>query len=217
MNSGLFDRSRRRELAGRLPFRRSANHPRNPPKRSKPPMAKRNRPEPPANTTGKLPTGLTTLRVLSVQQPYADAILSTRPDRKVFELRTWTTPYRGPLWIHASRRAPDYAEMTEYMPTYGTGQVGVILGVVDLTMIFDAGTIKSIRRVRRGGKLPDESLRDIHNWVCDNRDAVDQWISPIDFHWVTTNPRLLREPIQTGGKLNVWKLEVDPRRLTFRE
>lgn len=37
---------------------------------------------------------------LSVQQPYAEAILS---GRKRIEVRTWRTAHRGPLYIHAGR------------------------------------------------------------------------------------------------------------------
>lgn len=40
-------------------------------------------------------------RVLSIQQPYAWLIVSGQKD---IENRTWSTPYRGPLLIHAGKQ-----------------------------------------------------------------------------------------------------------------
>jgi len=43
-------------------------------------------------------------KALSVRQPWAELIIS---GRKTIELRSWTTNYRGPLWIHAGSRPPE--------------------------------------------------------------------------------------------------------------
>ena len=37
------------------------------------------------------------------------------------------------------------------------------------------------------------------------------------FCWILANPRVLAVPIPIGGKLNLWKFQVDPARLVFRE
>ncbi|MCY2966272.1 MAG: ASCH domain-containing protein [Planctomycetota bacterium] len=50
------------------------------------------------------PPPLVTLTCLSVRQPYADQIVS---GRKPIENRTWSTPFRGRLYVHASTREPD--------------------------------------------------------------------------------------------------------------
>ena len=37
------------------------------------------------------------------------------------------------------------------------------------------------------------------------------------FCWLLQNPRALVDPIPTGGKLNLWRFNVEPKRLVFRE
>jgi activating signal cointegrator 1 len=43
-------------------------------------------------------------RILTLWEPWASAI---RLGYKSVETRSWHTSYRGPLWIHAARAAPD--------------------------------------------------------------------------------------------------------------
>lgn len=69
------------------------------------------------------------MRVLSVQQPWAWAIVH---GPKRIENRTWATEYRGPLLIHAGRSRDRLGE-------YGTGEpsernlaFGAVIGVAEL-------------------------------------------------------------------------------------
>jgi hypothetical protein len=77
------------------------------------------------------------MKVLSVRQPYAWAILSAG---KLTENRSWRTTYRGPLAIHASLR-PD-PEGRAFMAALGIDVPedlprGVILGSVVLVDVVD--------------------------------------------------------------------------------
>ena len=46
------------------------------------------------------------MKALSLTQPWAQLIVS---GAKKYETRSWTTSYRGPLYIHAAKRFPAYA------------------------------------------------------------------------------------------------------------
>lgn len=73
------------------------------------------------------------MRVLTVRQPWAWAILSAGKD---VENRSWTTAYRGPLAIHASMR-PDPPGTWDFprgvcVPEKEDLALGAIVGIVDL-------------------------------------------------------------------------------------
>jgi hypothetical protein len=78
------------------------------------------------------------MKILSVRQPWASLIAQ---GIKTIENRSWATPYRGPVMIHASKAAPTEdillytqrilratgRELPAQLPTGG------IVGIVDLT------------------------------------------------------------------------------------
>lgn len=49
-------------------------------------------------------------RILTLWEPWASAV---RLGYKSVETRSWSTAYRGPLWIHAARAAPDPDHLEE--------------------------------------------------------------------------------------------------------
>lgn len=65
---------------------------------------------------------------LSIRQPWLEFILQ---GRKTIEVRTWSTKYRGPLLLHASR-AIDRDACSHFGIQSGELAFGAILGVVDL-------------------------------------------------------------------------------------
>jgi hypothetical protein len=61
---------------------------------------------------------------LSVRQPWAELLLA---GRKSIELRSWTTDYRGRLWLHASLKAdPAMESRFGYKDLFRGGFVGSI-------------------------------------------------------------------------------------------
>src|ERR1700692_2912147 len=63
--------------------------------------------------------------VISVRQPWAELILS---GRKTVELRTWSTDYRGPLWVHSGiRSAPELERRFGYNDLFRGGYLGKIV------------------------------------------------------------------------------------------
>lgn len=73
------------------------------------------------------------MKAISIKQPWAHLIIA---GLKPIENRTWTTRYRGPLLIHASRRMCVEVEAIEQ--AFGVAidrkqlHFGALIGVVDL-------------------------------------------------------------------------------------
>jgi activating signal cointegrator 1 len=138
-----------------------------------------------------------TISVLSIRQPHADNIIF---GNKWCENRTWQTRYRGPIFIHASRW-----DGPSDQPTPGGGAIGAIIGRADLVdaVALDApgSSLSSLKSVAKKHGLSTKAASMEH--VC----------GPVCF--LLTNPKALVCPIPCGGKLNIWKTEVDPALLTF--
>jgi hypothetical protein len=132
---------------------------------------------------------MTIWRVLSVQQPWAAAIIS---GVKPVENRTWATTHRGPLLIHASTRpdweAPAWAWTAAGLePPPADGRfvkkhraaaipTGVILGSVTLTGVVD--------------------------------DSPSVWAQPDQRHWLMSDPEPWPVPVPAAGKLLLWTWET---------
>jgi activating signal cointegrator 1 len=138
-----------------------------------------------------------TINVLSIRQPHADNIIF---GDKWCENRTWKTRYRGPLFIHASRWDGSSAQ-----PTPGSGVIGAIIGKADLVDVVDldapGASLSTLKKAATKHGLPTKAASMEH--VC----------GPVCF--LLTNPMALVQPIPCGGKLNIWKKEVDPALLQF--
>jgi hypothetical protein len=111
---------------------------------------------------------------LSVRQPWAELIIS---GRKTIELRSWSTVYRGRLWIHAAgARDP----ITEGIFGYQDLFKGGFVGSVTLDHVLDLDPDRWERwRVRHLDQGPWRT--DIHGWLLSD---------PIRF----------AEPIRASGK-----------------
>jgi hypothetical protein len=110
--------------------------------------------------------------MITLRQPFASAVFLAGKD---VENRTWTTEYRGRLWIHAASRparedSPVYARRGLWLPEEPLPR-GVILGCVDL-----------VDCIKRSGS--PWGLR-------------DHW------HWLLANPRVLVHPKVAQGGLGL--------------
>ncbi|MFN7804371.1 MAG: hypothetical protein ACK5TO_10175 [Planctomycetaceae bacterium] len=135
------------------------------------------------------------VRVLSVHQPWADGLcLGWKP----VENRTWQTPYRGRIYIHAtrleSRPHPDrlaahppqvVSEILGHWNRPGPRQTGAILGSVDLVDIVPLGWVGEIDRQIRAGTpshlfLPALAQRWVHAGATLERLArLEQQVRPL--------------------------------------
>lgn len=126
-----------------------------------------------------IPTGVGDLgKVLSVKQYWAWAILHAG---KGIENRSWSTNYRGRVWIHAGGNIDRYSRpLLQHL-------------------------------VPEGIAIPDNPTRSVllgHVQLVDVvRDAPSRWAEPGDvWHWVIEDPVPLDEPIPMPGALRLFNL-----------
>lgn len=120
---------------------------------------------------------------LSVRQPWAHLIMT---GRKSIEIRKWSSSYRGPLWIHASRTLDDTVMEQFGFPSLYTGG---LLGQVDLVDILPLNPKRwEAWRARHcvPGPMPFQALA-----------------------FMLENPRQLVDPITMPGRLKFFKLPND--------
>jgi hypothetical protein len=120
--------------------------------------------------------------VLSIKQPWAQLIMEGRKD---IEVRSWATPYRGPLWIHTGQKLDTYAnERFQQQDLFRGGIVGcaVLWGILS----FSAKSWEAWR-IRHLDDSPfDEELA--------------------KYGWIFRNPKPLDRPIPAKGMLGLFKL-----------
>lgn len=138
---------------------------------------------------------------LSVQQPYAEAILS---GRKRIEVRTWRTAHRGPLYIHAGRT------------WYGTRDQGAARAYTAAqTLARRIGLPQPIDAYPRGALVGRMRVID-----CFELDP-DQWEATRELHWcdfafrtgligwrIEAPERLVR-PIPLRGALGLFTVRLE--------
>jgi hypothetical protein len=155
------------------------------------------------------------VRVLSIRQPWVDLIFAGPRFQlwKWCENREWKTNYRGELYIHASRLdalpADAPIEVREMFDAPGKRIVGAIVGCVELLTCIHAGELEDVfwklqkqsqRRMNDEQNRLMELLRDVPEPSWDHVSGT--------FCFVLWNPRKLKVPIPTGGKLGIWKFDL---------
>jgi len=133
------------------------------------------------------------IKVLTVKNPYAFLILA---GIKKYEIRSWSTKYRGPLYIHSAK-----VPVKEY----------------------DVNTIKGISRLKNNhisidymamhgyilGKVELVDIKKIGEDIPKPQAALDGCCAIDDndkYAWVLHNPEIASLTIATKGKLGLWSL-----------
>ncbi len=118
------------------------------------------------------------LRCLSVRQPWAWAICT---GGKTIENRTWQTPYRGLIAIHAGSSTSDIKTVARANPGVSMAPLttGAIIGVVEVVDVTPL----------------NPSLED-NPFACG------------PYCWKLSGGRLLKKPVSAKGKLNLFKLSA---------
>ena len=136
------------------------------------------------------------IKVLTVKNPYAFLILA---GIKKYEIRSWSTKYRGPLYIHSAK-----VPIKEY----------------------DVNTVKGISRLKNHhisidlmamhgyllGKVELVDIKKIGDDIPKPQAALDGCCSIDDndkYAWVLHNPEIASLTIPVQGKLGLWSLETD--------
>jgi len=132
-----------------------------------------------------------TIKALTICQPWAWAIAA---GHKRVENRTWSTPYRGPLAIHAGKSQAWLDEGHEFL--YGLG--------LAVPAHLDFGAIVAV------AELVDVTLYAKPKQPTDRPHKLDD--DPFAFGpycWVLDNVQRLPEPIEYRGAQSLWELRTD--------
>ena len=109
---------------------------------------------------------------LTVRQPWAHAIIYFGKD---VENRSWPTPYRGPLAIHAGK-------------TYSTDG-GRELEAMGFNLLVD---------------MPGGAIIGVVDLVDVDWNSRSRWAERGQYHWILANPRPLDPPIPMRGMQGLW-------------
>ncbi len=142
------------------------------------------------------------MKALSLTQPWASLVIE---GYKEYETRSWKTPYRGLLAIHASKGFPGCAKAILGDEDYDgdpffTGALnrptdelplGAILGVVTLVDCFPTTAFP----------LGSEA-------ITDRERAFGDWTAT-RFAWKLENAIHFQRPITVKGALSLWEVPTD--------
>lgn len=123
-------------------------------------------------------------KALSIRQPWASLIIW---GLKTVEIRSWSTNYRGLLFIHASKKVDEEAmkrfQVVEPLP------VGSIIGFVELV------------NVEPFSETTWNELADVHMDIG--------LFSPDLYAWFMTNPRPLARPFLYRGDRGLFTVTIE--------
>ena len=168
------------------------------------------------------------VKVLSVKNPFAYLILQGGKD---VENRTWTTDYRGRLYIHVSGDTMPYpvgaetarytnASQSEINTTYKNyaDALGVYMDAlfdkyVDLGVPTGAETEEEwCQRIidrKHLWQLQAQRIVGYVDLVDIVQDSPSMWAIDGQYHWMLKNPTLLENPIrQVKGRLGLWNYNL---------
>ena len=119
-----------------------------------------------------------TIPALSVQQPWAELIIS---GRKQIEIRSWSTNYRGDCWLHTGKkRNPELEKLFSIEDPF----TGGFLGIIRLNLIITL---------------------DKQRWeTMQERHLSPNTFIPGMYGWIFSNARRFKHPIPGPGQLRLF-------------
>lgn len=134
------------------------------------------------------------MKALSLTQPWASLVAN---GSKRIETRSFSTSYRGPLAIHASKGYPQWARATRFADGFRealagelmTLPTGVVLATCELVGCFNTN-----------GELEKFGVTEQERMFGD--------YAPNRFGWILRNVVRLPEPIPAKGALQLWEWEM---------
>jgi len=128
------------------------------------------------------------MKAISLTQPWASLVAL---GHKKIETRSWTTRYRGPLAIHASKRFPPSARVFA---------------------IEEAGLDRLPKRLPLGAIIATATLKDIRKTeeVVNEISGLERRLgdySPGRYAWMLEDIRVLPDPVPCKGALRLWEFE----------
>lgn len=137
------------------------------------------------------------MKTLSLLQPWASLVVM---GAKEIETRSWSTPYRGPLLIHASKGKAggifaDDLPFKKYIPDFKELPFGYIIGKVMLVNIIPIGT----------GVLSYANDETLNKLTMEEKAFGDY--SPGRFAWILKEPVCFKNLVSARGSLSLWNFD----------
>lgn len=137
------------------------------------------------------------MKALSLLQPWASLVVI---GAKQIETRSWSTAYRGPLLIHASKGkageifAQD-APFKKYIANFRQLPFGYIIGMVTLTDVVRIGT----------GSLQNANDEMMNKLTMEEKAFGDY--TPGRFAWILEDAIAFKTPLGARGTLSLWEYD----------
>lgn len=131
------------------------------------------------------------IKALTIKQPWAWAIAAGHKD---VENRSWTTPYRGPLAIHAGKSfEPDDIAICQSV-------------LIELGVIESAAERVGDRHLLATGAVV--AVVDLVDVCTDLRCRCSVWAGVGQKHWRLANVRALEVPVPVRGRQELWDISL---------
>ncbi len=143
------------------------------------------------------------MRVLSLKQPFAHLIIV---GEKRYEARSWSTPYRGRIAVHASSSAPPGWVIDQWQESEVLASIYARLGWIDradlkaLVRSAIVGTVNVVDVV---------NLDDVIEDITDEDFELVGGAGADTFLWRLEDPVAITPITGVNGKLNLWTLPED--------
>jgi activating signal cointegrator 1 len=168
------------------------------------------------------------MKALTLTQPWASLVAI---GAKRIETRSWRTPYRGPLAIHAAKGFPqdakrlvtqDWTFFTAFSPGHSAllRESGVrlipsesgygVLGTLPLGAVIATCRLVSCiptRELQENRTIDLDPDAGADSFVLDVRERKFGDYTPGRWAWLLADIRLLPEPIPATGRLSLWELD----------
>lgn len=149
------------------------------------------------------------MKVISLTQPWASLVAV---GEKKIETRSWRTPYRGTLAIHAAKGFPRSARLlAEESPFANSLAAHALYGhMLPLGQIIAVCDLGDVLFIHQGRYLVEPDFTDVERHVVIPPDEPEKSFgdySPGRYMWLLENVRMLKTPIPARGALGLWNYE----------
>lgn len=171
------------------------------------------------------------MKALTIRQPFASLIAS---GDKIYETRSWSTKYRGPIAIHAAKQIDDAFQYTiaplppymEQLEACGITPskvkelpLGAVIATADLVnvwrIVYHPGTdVDKAKNIPLGAESlsTDKHAPDFADYIVptEKEIAFGYW-TPGMYAWELRNVKILPEPIPAKGNQGLWNWEPEEK------
>lgn len=143
------------------------------------------------------------MKAISLWPPYSSLI----GRGKVHETRSWYTPYRGPIAIHAAKNQTSIKTLIEMLQKHPDAPLALALRSAFGTLNAQ-GTIATLRRLPTGVIVATANLADCQRTEYLNPTFLDRMFGDWTtgrYAWKLTDIKVLDRPVPAVGKQGFWE------------